>query len=152
MDLDKPLDDLITDSRKTRGGDSNSTRGRGGNAPRQSRERAAPIPYAVRPISPTPACVADEQRPPPRSTEDKWVHDAYQGSGRGGRGGGRGGREGGFGQRGEGGDGTRVAGTGVGFTGLSPRIEVVGLHYEVTPQDLKVGRAMIDHVDGRLME
>lgn len=72
------------------------------------------------------------QRPPPRSTEDKWVHDAYSG---GGRGGGRG--RGGF--NGSGGrPAADVAGTGVGFTGVSPRIEVVGLHYEVTPQDLKV--------------
>lgn len=37
MDLDKPLDDLITDKRK-----SDPRRG-----PRQSRERAAPVPYAV---------------------------------------------------------------------------------------------------------
>ena len=73
------------------------------------------------------------QRPPPRSTEDKWVHDAYQGGGRGGRGGGRGAFNGAGGRQ-----ATDVAGTGVGFTGVSPRIEVVGLHYEVTPQDLKV--------------
>lgn len=33
---------------------------------------------------------------------------------------------------------TNVAGTGAGFTGVSPRIEVIGLHYEVTPADLKV--------------
>ena len=33
-----------------------------------------------------------------------------------------------------------VAGTGAVFTGVSPRIEVVGLHYEVTPADLKVSR------------
>ena len=31
-----------------------------------------------------------------------------------------------------------VAGSGAGFTGVSSRIEIVGLHYEVTPQDLKV--------------
>ena len=58
------------------------------------------------------------------------MHDAYQG---GGRGGGRGAFNGGGGRQ-----ATDVAGTGVGFTGVSPRIEVVGLHYEVTPQDLKV--------------
>lgn len=38
-------------------------------------------------------------------------------------------------------DPTRFAGSVVGFTGLSPRIEVVGLHYEVTPADLKVGES-----------
>ena len=31
-----------------------------------------------------------------------------------------------------------VAGSGAGFTGVSSRIEVVGLHYEVTFADLKV--------------
>lgn len=34
---------------------------------------------------------------------------------------------------------TAIAGTGAVFTGVSPRIEVLGLHYEVTPADLKVG-------------
>jgi hypothetical protein len=71
------------------------------------------------------------QRPPPRSTDEKWVHDAYSGPGA---------------QRGRARDGgglstTSVAGTGAGFTGVSPRIEVTGLHYEVTTADLKVGRA-----------
>lgn len=45
MDLDKPLDDLISDKRKTNGGPGGGGRGRG--APRQSRERGAPTPYAV---------------------------------------------------------------------------------------------------------
>lgn len=59
------------------------------------------------------------------------MHDAYAGPGRdrraangGGAGGGR--------------DVAAVAGTGAGFTGVSPRIEIIGLHYEVTPSDLKV--------------
>jgi hypothetical protein len=56
------------------------------------------------------------------------VHDAYTGGGRAGRGG----------RAAPSADVTRVAGTGAGFTGLSPRIKVVGLHYEVTPADLKV--------------
>jgi hypothetical protein len=76
-------------------------------------------------------CRSHAQRPPPRSTEEKWVHDAYSGPGA---------------QRGRARDGgglstTSVAGTGAGFTGVSPRIEVTGLHYEVTTADLKVGPA-----------
>jgi hypothetical protein len=69
------------------------------------------------------------KRPPPRSTEDKWVHDAYQGQG---------GRRGAPAGPAAGRNIADVAGTGAAFTGVSPRIEVVGLHYEVTPQDLKV--------------
>lgn len=99
MDLDKPLDDMITSKKREQ-------------RPRQSRDRREQqAPYA---------------RPPPRSTEDKWVHDAYQGGG-GGRRGPAAGR-----QAAESG-----ANHGVPFTGVSPRIEVIGLHYEVTPQDLK---------------
>ena len=37
-----------------------------------------------------------------------------------------------------------IAGTGAVFTGVSSRIEVIGLHYEVTPADLKVN--VLDHV------
>ena len=58
------------------------------------------------------------------------MHDAYQGGGP------RGGRR----PAEAGGNIPSPAGTGVGFTGISPRIEVVGLHYEVTPADLKVNR------------
>ncbi|ORX39454.1 hypothetical protein BD324DRAFT_619774 [Kockovaella imperatae] len=111
MDVDKSLDDLIADkktSQPQRGG-----RGRGG--PRSGPGRAPQAPYA---------------RPPPRSTDETWVHDAYQGPSPGGR------RNGGGPQGGSGFAGS-PAGTGVGFTGISPRIEVVGLHYEVTTQDLK---------------
>ncbi|KAK1922223.1 hypothetical protein DB88DRAFT_497586 [Papiliotrema laurentii] len=108
MDIDKPLDDLISGNRKPRGGDARG--GRGG--PRRSDRGPNSTPYA---------------RPPPRSTEEKWVHDAYTGGGRAGRGG----------RAAPSADVTRVAGTGAGFTGLSPRIKVVGLHYEVTPADLK---------------
>lgn len=53
------------------------------------------------------------------------MHDAYQGPGA---------------RRGPGGNagsGTAVSAA-VGFTGVSPRIEVLGIHYEVTPADLKV--------------
>ena len=71
----------------------------------------------------------DIKRPPPRSTEDKWVHDAFTGQG----------RRGSAAPTGPGRHVADVAGTGAAFTGVSPRIEVVGLHYEVTPQDLKVG-------------
>lgn len=65
------------------------------------------------------------QRPPPRSADDKWVHDAYPGAGRRDRG-----------ERGE-----RVAGRPgpAAFVGSSPCVEVSGLHYEVTAADLKVG-------------
>jgi hypothetical protein len=73
----------------------------------------------------------NDQRPPPRSTEDKWVHDAFPGQG----------RRGGAAPTGPGRHIADVAGTGAAFTGVSPRIEVVGLHYEVTPQDLKVGES-----------
>ncbi|KAL7424568.1 hypothetical protein Q5752_000252 [Cryptotrichosporon argae] len=99
MDLDKPLDDLIP-KRKTNDRPASSDHG---NRPRVSRDRRDAVPYA---------------RPPPRSTEDKWVHDAYQGPA-----GARRPRD--------------VAGSGAGFVGASPRIEVSGLHYEVTPADLK---------------
>ncbi|RSH91481.1 hypothetical protein EHS25_009780 [Saitozyma podzolica] len=114
MDLDRPLDELISDKRKaTRTERAERTdRTERPRAPRQSSDRRAPVPYA---------------RPPPRSTDEKWVHDAYSGPGA---------------QRGRARDGgglstTSVAGTGAGFTGVSPRIEVTGLHYEVTTADLK---------------
>ncbi|CAD6563825.1 MAG: hypothetical protein TREMPRED_001394 [Tremellales sp. Tagirdzhanova-0007] len=100
MNLDKSLDDLIPETRK-----SDPRRG-----PRQGRERVAPTPYA---------------RPTPRSTEDKWVHDAFKSSAADRR-------------RAVGTSVASVAGTGAVFTGVSSRIEVVGLHYEVTPVDLKV--------------
>jgi len=58
------------------------------------------------------------------------VHDSYQGPGGGRRN-----------VAGAGVQVANVAGTGAGFTGVSPRIEVVGLHYEVTPADLKVCHA-----------
>ncbi|EIW72135.1 hypothetical protein TREMEDRAFT_66724 [Tremella mesenterica DSM 1558] len=105
MDVDKSLDDMIADKRQS---------GKGGRRSLPNK-REQGTPYA---------------RPPPRSTEDKWVHDAFRGPGSGGRG--RGGRivSAGNGI-------AAVAGTGSGFTGISPRIEVVGLHYEVTPVDLK---------------
>ncbi|KAK4684452.1 THO complex subunit 4, partial [Tremellales sp. Uapishka_1] len=110
MDIDKPLDDLTTSKRKSEPRKAPRTSGGGGGGGAGPRRD---VPYA---------------RPPPRSTEDQWVHDAYQGQG--GRGGGAG--------RGRGGlPPTAVTGTGVGFTGVSPRIMVVGLHYEVTPADLK---------------
>jgi hypothetical protein len=57
------------------------------------------------------------------------VHDAFPGA-RGN-------------QRGPAGAVANVAGTGAGFTGVSPRIEVVGLHYEVTPADLKVSQSLV---------
>lgn len=64
------------------------------------------------------------------------MHDAYEDNvARGGRRGGGGGAP----RGGYSGFNSTLAGTGVGFTGVSPRIEVVGLHYEVTPADLKVG-------------
>lgn len=65
------------------------------------------------------------QRPAPRSTGDTWVHDAYKGPGAGG-------------PRGGGAFGRGAPRGAVGFTGVSTRIEVLGLHYEVTPADLKV--------------
>ncbi|WVF67322.1 hypothetical protein IAT40_002073 [Kwoniella sp. CBS 6097] len=108
MDIDRSLDDIVAEKRKTnqpaRKGPRNST----GNE-RNERRSGTNSPYA---------------RPPPRSTEDKWVHDAYQGPRDSRRGGG---------ER----FNAAVAGTGAGFTGLSSRIEVVNLHYEVTPADLK---------------
>ncbi|CAK9780077.1 RNA-binding domain-containing protein [Cutaneotrichosporon oleaginosum] len=100
MDLDKPLEDMIP-KRGGRGG------GRGGaeRKPRLSRDRREAAPYA---------------RPSPRSTEDKWVHDAYEGRA------GRGGHD----LR----DRRPPTDTPV---SSSPRIEISGLHYEVTPEDLK---------------
>ncbi|KAK8853414.1 hypothetical protein IAR55_004120 [Kwoniella newhampshirensis] len=109
MDVDRSLDEMITEKRgKTQSQPRKS-------APRVStgsERRAGNAPYA---------------RPPPRSTEDKWVHDAYQGPA-GGRGGGR------FNGNGA---NPAIVGTGAVFTGISTRIEVIGLHYEVTPADLK---------------
>ncbi|OCF43730.1 hypothetical protein I317_02483 [Kwoniella heveanensis CBS 569] len=108
MDIDRSLDDIVAEKRKAnqpaRKGPRNST----GNE-RSERRSGTNSPYS---------------RPPPRSTEDKWVHDAYQGPRDSRRGGG---------ER----FNAAVAGTGAGFTGLSSRIEVINLHYEVTPADLK---------------
>lgn len=125
MDLDKPLDALIADKRKS------EPRRSTGSAPRRSTGRDGPTPYAVSlPLSSKRITLFNNaqlilylKRPPPRSTEDKWVHDAYSGPGA---------------NRAPRGAGVAVAGTGVGFTGVSPKIEVIGLHYEVTPADLKV--------------
>ncbi|KAI9633802.1 uncharacterized protein MKK02DRAFT_28568 [Dioszegia hungarica] len=109
MDLDKPLDALIADKRQP--AQTARPAARGG---RVSRDRKDAVPYS---------------RPPPRSTGDAWVHDAYNGPNRPQRGGGA--RMGGP---------PRVGynpNSGEGFTGISPRIEVLGLHYEVMPGDLK---------------
>ncbi|WVQ94918.1 hypothetical protein IAU59_002004 [Kwoniella sp. CBS 9459] len=107
MDIDRSLDDIVAEKRKTtqpaRKGPRNST-----GTERTERRSGTNSPYT---------------RPPPRSTEDKWVHDAYQGPRDSRRGGER--------------SNSAIAGTGAGFTGLSSRIEVVNLHYEVTPADLK---------------
>jgi hypothetical protein len=123
MDLDKPLDDMISAKKR-------STPNNNANAkPRQSRERRD-VPYAVRIHLRRHSTYLINQRPPPRSTEDKWVHDAFAGPGA------RRGQQGAPGGAGR--NVANVAGTGALFTGISPRIEVTGLHYEVTPQDLKV--------------
>ena len=74
------------------------------------------------------------KRPSPRSTEEKWVHDAYQGPGGGRRS---------TSATGPSATLKHVTGTGAGFTGVSPRIEVIGLHYEVTPADLKVSTSIV---------
>ncbi|WWD19843.1 hypothetical protein CI109_104310 [Kwoniella shandongensis] len=106
MDVDRSLDDMITEKR----GNKTPSQPRK-SAPRTStgnERRANNTPYT---------------RPPSRSTEDKWVHDAYQGPA-GGRGRGNG-------------PNPAIVGTGAVFTGVSTRIEVIGLHYEVTPADLK---------------
>ncbi|WVW86383.1 hypothetical protein I302_108429 [Kwoniella bestiolae CBS 10118] len=108
MDLDKSLDDLVAEKRKT--------------APQQQRKAPRTSSGTERRSNNTPY-----SRPPPRSTDEKWVHDAYQGPKSSDRRGDRGDRR----------DTTALTGTGAGFTGISTRIEVVGLHYEVTPADLK---------------
>ncbi|WVR09617.1 hypothetical protein IAU60_006689 [Kwoniella sp. DSM 27419] len=106
MDLDRSLDDIVAEKRKSSAPrPAKGPRGSTGNGNAGGERRANSTPYA---------------RPPPRSTEDKWVHDAYQGGGR------RGDRS-----------SAAMANTAVGFTGLSSRIEVLNLHYEVTPADLK---------------
>lgn len=69
--------------------------------------------------------LANPQRPPPRSTDEKWVHDAYEGNG-GGR------KPASFGSGAGAGAGPAMPVT------QSPRIEVSGVHYEVTPEELKV--------------
>jgi hypothetical protein len=71
------------------------------------------------------------QRPPPRSTDEKWVHDAFQGPGA---------------ARKPFGSSAAIGGTAMGFTGLSPRIEVSNIHYEVTPADLKVSLDSERHI------
>jgi THO complex subunit 4 len=117
MDIDKPLDDIIAANRpKSRSVGPKGTRSRappaaagaGADRKRNDRETRRDAPYA---------------RPPPRSTEDKWVHDAYTGPGRGRA----------LRSR----DAERET-AGVQFVGASPRIEVSGLHYEVTVEELKV--------------
>ncbi|WWC72219.1 uncharacterized protein I206_106181 [Kwoniella pini CBS 10737] len=112
MDLDKSLDDIVAEKRN-----ANKPQSQNRKAPRVSNgtgggneRRSNNSPY---------------NRPPPRSTDEKWVHDAYQGPGRSGGGDRR--------ER----SNVNLTGTGAGFTGISTRIEVIGLHYEVTPADLK---------------
>lgn len=118
MDLDKSLDDLIP-KRKPRGNAGGADR-----KPRENnRERRDAVPYSVSSRTQLPS---SRQRPPPRSTEDKWVHDAY--SGPGGERNRRGGR----------GDRREQDAAGPAFVGPSPRIEVSGIHYEVTADELKV--------------
>ncbi|TXT15820.1 hypothetical protein VHUM_00323 [Vanrija humicola] len=109
MDIDKPLDDLISANRKPRapksgGAGAGAAAGADRAKPRVSRDRRDAAPYA---------------RPPPRSTEDKWVHDAYEGGSR------RGDRR------------TSDRREPAPFVGASPRVEISGLHYEVTVDDLK---------------
>ncbi|WRT70016.1 uncharacterized protein IL334_007009 [Kwoniella shivajii] len=106
MDLDKSLDDIAAEKRKT-------VPQQPRKAPRVSsgnERRSGNAPYA---------------RPPARSTDEKWVHDAFQGPKNN-----RGDRDRSF-------NANAGAGAGVPFTGISTRIEVIGLHYEVTPADLK---------------
>lgn len=120
MDIDRALDDMIP-KRKPRS--SGGARGAGAGAERSERRksRGSDAPYAVSLPSPltstdTLLYLADRQRPPPRSTEEKWVHDAFEGG--------------------------RKPSTGFGAGQMpvtaSPRIEVSGVHYEVTPEELKV--------------
>lgn len=61
------------------------------------------------------------------------MHDAYEGP--------RDRRPAGFGHGG-GQGGAEYGNGGVGFTGVSPRLQVENIHYEVTPADLKVCRKM----------
>lgn len=51
MDLDKPLDDMITSKKRSNNSNSNSNNNGGANKPRQSRERRD-VPYA--------ACLLDQ--------------------------------------------------------------------------------------------
>ncbi|WWC91917.1 uncharacterized protein L201_006869 [Kwoniella dendrophila CBS 6074] len=117
MDLDKSLDDLVAEKRNINKGQNQNQQNR--KAPRSSNgnneRRSTNSPYS---------------RPPPRSTDEKWVHDAYQGPKGGNSGDRRNNRENRQ-------NDITLTGTGAGFTGISTRIEVIGLHYEVTPADLK---------------
>ncbi|TYJ58966.1 hypothetical protein B9479_000405 [Cryptococcus floricola] len=109
MDVDKSLDDIIATKKQ----DNRPKQAQRPPAPRHSTGSnggSRPTPYA---------------RPPPRSTGDRWVHDAYPGRG-------------GFnGRQGRAAPNPLIAGTGATFTKENQRIEIVGLHYEVSNQDLK---------------
>ncbi|WVQ75618.1 hypothetical protein IAR50_005247 [Cryptococcus sp. DSM 104548] len=109
MDVDRSLEDIISSKKQ----ENKPRQAQRPPAPRQSTGSnggSRPTPYA---------------RPPPRSTSDKWVHDAYPGRG-------------GFnGRQGRAPPNPLIAGTGATFTKENQRIEIIGLHYEVSNQDLK---------------
>ncbi|WVQ83673.1 hypothetical protein IAT38_005816 [Cryptococcus sp. DSM 104549] len=117
MDVDKSLDEIAAEKRKAN------------PKPAQQPPRKTPTPRNVSGNADRRQAQAPYARPPPRSTEDRWVHDAYSGprghpNARGGAPYARG--------------SPLAAGVpAIGFTGVSPRIEIVGLHYEVTPDDLR---------------
>ncbi|OXC68929.1 hypothetical protein AYX13_02538 [Cryptococcus neoformans] len=109
MDVDKSLDDIIAGKRQPKPQQQRRPHGprhSAGNTPRQT-------PYA---------------RPPPRSTSEKWTHDAYRGPGAT-----RGGRSAAAPSRAP---VPLTTGSPV-FSRESPRIEIIGLHYEVSAEDLK---------------
>ncbi|WVQ90384.1 hypothetical protein IAS59_004163 [Cryptococcus gattii] len=109
MDVDKSLDDIISDKKQPKPQQQrrpHAPRHSAGNAPRQT-------PYA---------------RLPPKSTSDKWTHDAYRGPGAP-----RGGRPAAAPFRAS---VPLTTGSPV-LSRESPRIEIIGLHYEVTAEDLK---------------
>nr|ODN81344.1 hypothetical protein L203_05598 [Cryptococcus depauperatus CBS 7841] len=119
MDVDKSLDEIIA-SKKPQKTQKSQPAQRSAGPRHSSGNQTRSTPYT---------------RPPGLGPDaDKWTHDAYRGPGAT-----RGARRPPVSAPAAATLNTTITGTGAAFLKESTRIEIVGLHYEVTPQDLKVG-------------
>ncbi|WVO17135.1 hypothetical protein L204_104826 [Cryptococcus depauperatus] len=117
MDVDKSLDEIIA-SKKPQKTQKSQPAQRSTGPRHSSGNQTRSTPYT---------------RPPGLGPDaDKWTHDAYRGPGAT-----RGARRPQVSAPAAATLNTTITGTGAAFLKESTRIEIVGLHYEVTPQDLK---------------